>query len=261
MASLDPKGQGWLFTIDDGLCKNCTILSGKPGLAFENGTRATPETGFYVHHILSGEVKQPGLSPVGWCDQAKPDPAAVPEVFSHLFFRGFIGNGEDNGNTGIMFTSLDGKFNSGFQIGPEGHQIVFQTDFVNYTNDTKNLYMTLDIEYVDGIVGESTVTTLQSVTGCKITSPKASKSGKASMESKKFPILSDGYLMSVKGHLHNGGDEMVLSVNDKEVCHSKAKYDERGNIVDMGSCNLVLPVKRGDWMSMESVYDLAAHPP
>lgn len=261
MASLDPKGQGWLFTINDGLCKNCTILSGKPGLAFENGTRATPETGFYVHHILSGEVKDPGLSPVGWCDQATPNPTTVPDVFSHLFFRGFIGNGEDNGNTGIMFTSLDGKFDSGFQIGSDGHQIVVQADFVNYTNETANVFMTLDIEYVDGIAGDSTVTTLQSVTGCKIKSPKASKSEKAFMDSQKFPILTDGYLISAKGHLHNGGDEMVLSINDKEVCHSKATYDDRGNIVDMGSCNLVLPVKRGDWMSMKSVYDLAAHPP
>ena len=51
---------------------------------------------------------------------------------------------------------------------------------------------------------------------------------------------------------------MTLGVNGKEVCVSRPKYDS-DNIVGMSGCNLAVPVKRGDYVTMSSVYDLKSH--
>jgi Stress up-regulated Nod 19 len=111
------------------------------------------------------------------------------------------------------------------------------------------------------LLGAPAVTGLLSVTGCKITSPKATTKGATETKSQKFPILVDGAIIAAKGHLHIGGSKMKLSLNDQEICVSKATYDDAGNIVSMSDCTLGLPIKRGDYLSMESVYDLKKHAP
>jgi hypothetical protein len=66
---------------------------------------------------------------------------------------GFIGQGEDNGDSTIMFTSADGKYNSGFHVGT-ADKFLLNADLVNYNNVTKDVYLIFDIEYIDGIVGK-----------------------------------------------------------------------------------------------------------
>jgi hypothetical protein len=66
---------------------------------------------------------------------------------------GFIGQGEDNGDSAIMFTSADGKYNSGFHVGT-ADKFLLNADLVNYNNVTKEVYLTFDIEYIDGVVGK-----------------------------------------------------------------------------------------------------------
>jgi hypothetical protein len=109
------------------------------------------QQGMYIHHILSTDLSKEGLMPVRMCDMEtvntnisakNPYPGA-----------GFIGQGEDNGDQAILFTSADGKFNSGFHVGAE-HKFMVWADLVNYNNVTKDIYITFDIEYVDGIVGK-----------------------------------------------------------------------------------------------------------
>jgi hypothetical protein len=59
--------------------------------------------------------------------------------------------------------------------------------------------------------------------------------------------------------MHNGGDRMILYINGKEVCTSKSRYGPRG-ISGMSTCDKTIPVKKGDWLEMLSVYDLSKHP-
>jgi hypothetical protein len=51
---------------------------------------------------------------------------------------------------------------------------------------------------------------------------------------------------------------MTLEVNGKEVCVSRPTY-ENEQIVGMSGCNLAVPIKRGDFVTMSSVYDLKRH--
>lgn len=58
---------------------------------------------------------------------------------------------------------------------------------------------------------------------------------------------------------------MVLLVNDKEVCTSDATYANKGagnepTLTGMTPCKASIPLKKGDTLAMQSVYDLASHP-
>lgn len=64
---------------------------------------------------------------------------------------------------------------------------------------------------------------------------------------------------------------MVLYINDEPVCNSQPTYGgELGTfningtkwetISQMSLCTLVMPVKKGDKVVVESVYDLHSHP-
>jgi hypothetical protein len=58
---------------------------------------------------------------------------------------------------------------------------------------------------------------------------------------------------------------MVMYINDKEVCASQAVYAKGGDnneetIHHMSKCENNIPVKKGDILTMSSVYDLKTHP-
>jgi len=64
---------------------------------------------------------------------------------------------------------------------------------------------------------------------------------------------------------HDGGSAMVLYINGKEVCTSNAVYGKGGEstgdtITNMSNCEKNIPVKKGDVLTMNSVYDLKTHP-
>ena len=61
-----------------------------------------------------------------------------------------------------------------------------------------------------------------------------------------------------------------LYLNGKEICASKATYAplpvmkegerSREGIKAMSACDIPIPVKKGDVVTMESIYDLEQHP-
>jgi hypothetical protein len=66
-------------------------------------------------------------------------------------------------------------------------------------------------------------------------------------------------MSKTEGHLHTGGVKMVLNLNGEEICTSNATYD-KAIISGMSICDRRVKVKRGDFLSMKSVYDVAKHP-
>jgi hypothetical protein len=63
--------------------------------------------------------------------------------------------------------------------------------------------------------------------------------------------------------MHDGGERMMLYINDKLVCTSNAIYKkdtrDAGTIDGMSRCGEVIPVKKGDILTIESLYDLKRH--
>ena len=75
----------------------------------------------------------------------------------------------------------------------------------------------------------------------------------------QFPITNDATLLNMRGHMHDGGEKMILSVNGKTVCESVAEYKKTA-LWTMSACGRPIDVKRGDWITLTSIYDVTKHP-
>ena len=86
----------------------------------------------------------------------------------------------------------------------------------------------------------------------------------------KWTIMDDGYLVNVLPHLHDGGLNIKVYLNDKHECTSNAVYSDEGtvNALDGKSwqtitsytpCDHPIKIKVGDKMHMTAEYDLTKH--
>lgn len=144
-----------------GFCKNCTVLAGKATLFFENGTKAGVDSGVYIHHIvtLDGSKKNNGF-PFYLCREQKGFLGTFPAP-------GFLVSGNDEASN--MFTTPDGTFNAGFQLGPQP-KIAMQAELVNYRVEPQQVFVVVEYEHVPTTATTSQVAdsavSLFSVTGC-----------------------------------------------------------------------------------------------
>jgi hypothetical protein len=66
--------------------------------------------------------------------------------------------------------------------------------------------------------------------------------------------------------LHDGGVSIPLLINNKTVCESKAVYGGKAEsgtwttVSDMSECNDLIPVKKGDKLTIGANYDFITHP-
>jgi hypothetical protein len=236
---MDPNGQGGMLRIGQGMCSKCTLLSAHFRLVKTDGSEATPKDGVYIHHMTSF------LSP-----KTSSNPIGGSSVGGGMGGAYFIDRGEDSGQTDTVFTSKDGKFNSGYHVNGQP-SITVSYDFVNYETTAKQIHLELEYEYVDGIQGLDAGHTLKSVTG----SPQLH--GKST--SMPMSVNRATTIMWARGHLHSGGDSMTLKVNGAVKCVSKPTYDSDGVITAMSLCPDEISLKAGDSMVIESVYDTNKH--
>jgi hypothetical protein len=136
--SMDPAGTGWNSMAGD-FPKDITVLSTNLSLVFEDGKKADISNGLYLHHLLffNGLKQYPTM--IG-CEGLES---------RRYPFSLFMAGSEDVG--GGVFTTSDGKLNSGYYIGPTD-PIMMMGDVVNLTNDTRVVYTKTDIEYIPGKV-------------------------------------------------------------------------------------------------------------
>lgn len=285
---MDPSGTQLAKRVT-GFCTNCTVLYGKANLYFENGTKATAEHGVYVHHIVVVDLAKRSL-PFYLCEGQSGFLGQFPAV-------GFIISGNDEAPN--YFTTPDAKFNSGYVI-TKSTLLAMQAELVNYRTESQKVYIVMEYEYVQGQPSEpaDSNVSLFSVTGCRFPDYHP-KERVYNMTSEKVTVPMDGYIINAKGHLHDGGDYIVLKLNDKVICNSKAIYskDNRGPgntgmsghghgtpnakparrsadpqappavdgnwevITEMTQCTAPIKVKKGDKISMTSFYDGVKHPP
>jgi hypothetical protein len=52
---------------------------------------------------------------------------------------------------------------------------------------------------------------------------------------------------------------MVMKLNDRVVCTANPTYNAAGVITNMSLCPQSIPLKKGDYLTLESVYDLTKY--
>jgi hypothetical protein len=116
---MDPTGQAGMGSISAGLCKSCTVLSASFYPTYDDNTPATVPNGLYIHHFISYDTTKSLKRIIPGCEGGLP-----------ASYAPFIDRGEDSGETETIFTTSDGKLNSGFQFGTSP-KILMQNDLVN----------------------------------------------------------------------------------------------------------------------------------
>jgi hypothetical protein len=250
-----------------GFCTNCTVLYAKTD-TYEVGDitkRATIASGVYNHHILVLDNSKTNLLP--W----------------YICGGGYNIQGA-SGSAGLMitgvaeatnwFTSPDGKFNSAYLIGERQRTFTLNAEMVNYNDGPAQIYITGEIEYLQGVdrTRMDASVSLLSVTGCASADFRPPHGAvKYNMTSPPTPLPLDGYILASTGHLHDGGTNIQLKLNDKVVCDSQAIYGGPGaeTVVDgkvwktisgQTECNQPIPVKKGDNIIAHAVYDTEKYP-
>jgi hypothetical protein len=74
-----------------------------------------------------------------------------------------------------------------------------------------------------------------------------------------IPVERDATIVWARGHLHSGGVKMTMKINNKLVCTSVPTYDAKGVITQMSLCPTPIQVKKGDKVTIASMYNTKAH--
>jgi len=263
-------GQTFFLSINKGFCNDagpCTVYGGKVGVMYEDGTAATPENGVYIHHVLTTDTSKKAGSFLSGCDNTKPGMS----ISGMGMGAGFVGTGEDSGKRPVLYTREDGSSPSGYWVA-KGDKFIANVVLVNYNKTPKNVFVTYDLEWAPGELGNNAKGMLIAVNQCRGKSIRVSQTGPTNTTSGKFTFLEDGQIIGARGHLHDGGVKMDMIINDKFVCASKASYGGDGAVMKQGETEYkaisgmspcsdkAIPVKKGDTFAMVVEYDLQKHP-
>jgi len=243
------------------------FFAGKVGVEFEDGTKADPSRGVYIHHVLTTDTTKRVTSFLSSCDNPSRAGTSVSSMGSGT---GFVGTGEDSGDSPVLYTSRDGKANAGYFV-EKGDSFMAMVELVNYNKEAKKVLITYDLEWLPSKVGVNTKGMLLSISQCAGRQIKVSNQGPTNTTSGKWSFMEDGNLLAARGHLHDGGDQIGLFINNKFVCSSKATYggsestatvngQEWKTISSMSYCDGPIPVKKGDALHMVVGYDLKKYP-
>jgi hypothetical protein len=253
-----------------GFPQDTFILRTNSTLQYADGTLATVANDVYNHHVQIFDIGKmtDQLFQCGKIDPSKPKKGMkIPGSY-------FGGSASDGAPS--IFNTPDGMFNSGYFLGKQS-KVIMSAELINYAKESKDVFAVTEIDYLPGntpgmmdtSVGIMSVNQCDDIPNPFLRPPVGKKA--FDMKSKEITILQDGYMLQRRGHMHDGGTGMVLKVNDKVVCDSKAEYGASGTfkaedgkefqaLSGMKECNEPVSVKKGDKLSIEAYFDLNEHP-
>jgi hypothetical protein len=205
MKSMDPTGTAYLYNTSKDFPKNITVLENHASITYEKGSRADASTGVYTHHLFFADISKKKLDPLV-CKESLPT-FSFTNPFSlnaGAPISVFVGTAEDDAT--ISFASTSNEFKTGYHIA-SSDRVIFSGDLVNYRNFTQSVFVTIELEYLDGKPADfvdAAVATIN-VGMCNGTSglerpPVGLK--RWDVRSREMTAMQDVRLMNLAGHLH-----------------------------------------------------------
>jgi Stress up-regulated Nod 19 len=197
------------------------------------------------------------------------------------------------------FNAAEGPQTTGYYIGAKDN-IMLAAEIINTGPVTKEVYVVLDFDYVQGAPPVTATWHVLGVGTCDgqgiAIRPEAGKA-KFSVKSQPMTVLRTGYIFGLRtfpspslqfskrvlghrekheradegtgGHVHDGGVGVTMTRNGSLICDSKATYGGKNEVAgdwatisDMAGCaeRVPIPVRKGDVIAVEAAYDFDAHP-
>jgi hypothetical protein len=155
---MDPGGTTVLRRIKKGICKDCSVLRGRVALTDRDGKTISIGSGVYLHHIGFLPDKM-GLSPQlvkSNCPGSSGSARGYMGLPNMLFVQGIE-------NFTTWYTTPNGKPDSGFYATSDIYSMI--AEVINYKNTKRDVYITVDYEFVPGKPPKDASIAYASVTG------------------------------------------------------------------------------------------------
>jgi hypothetical protein len=175
-ATMDPNGMNVVSTYQASeICTDCTLLAAKTDLVYDDSKRADVSTGVYLHHLTSLNLAdKPVAAWLNLCPKSHTTFngvdyfASIPETVVGPLQPIAMATVDEYTQ---WFTTPDGKFPSGHYLGTKD-RFFLQAEAINYLKTPQNIYIEMDLEYVQGKAGKHATFSPISVTGTFITNQK-----------------------------------------------------------------------------------------
>ena len=263
---MDSGGTSYANDVDTDFPRDITILQASTEVHNKDGKLLELKDGFYNHHTVFLDITKLRQSPYT-C-------AASKWGFGLSTLPIFAGGAMEKVVQVFMASSPEVK--SGLYLSNTG-PLVNLIDAVNYNEQDMEVFTSTEFEYLPGKPSGYRDVYITLVdpglcggqNGAFIQPPKGVS--KFSVNGTDIVMNQSGYFVHTQGHVHDGGINIVLKVNDKEVCNSRALYGGPGHTITVNGrtwetirqttpCTGTIRVEKGDRIYMQANYDLELHP-
>jgi hypothetical protein len=208
---MDKGGTLYQYTVDNDFPNDITVLKTHSEIQTAEFKKAGTESGIYNHRNVFIELtKAPKLA--FSCSNGVTKQIVPFSVFA-------AGATED---VSLNFLATKGPLKTGYYIGK--NRVLFNTiDVINYKKQEQIVYTSTEIEYLPG-KPDGYIDTTQQLVDPGICGGPSGTGIHVAPGTKKFSINStniimdrSGYIVNARGHLHGGGVNALLKINDKIV--------------------------------------------
>jgi len=264
--SMDSGGSSFANDIDDDFPRDITIMRSSTDVVNKDGKRLELKDGIYNHHTGFFDLTRMNPSPFG-CANGKWgfNLGSIPVIAAGATERAVQ-----------VFMAESGDVKSGYYL-PKTGSVKNLIDLVNYNEQDQEVFTSTELEYMPGKPAgfRNAYMTLVDPglcggpNGAAIRPPKGVN--KFSINSTDIIMTKSGYFVYTVGHMHDGGVNVILKINDELKCNSKALYggDQHTTIVDgkkwetireTTPCTGAIRVEKGSKIYMQADYDVELHP-
>jgi hypothetical protein len=187
----------------------------------------------------------------------------------------FIGGGGSVGSGNPFAPRPGSNIKSGYWIG-KGGNMQLTSELVNYDAKEKEIYLTLDVEWVPGKDPNMLDVGMGAISADKCADKEKGmlhppKDKPIVYKGEEWAVTDTGYFINFTPHIHDGGVNIKVILNGKEVCEAKAVYGDEGGttnaldgkkwqtITGYTPCDSPIPIKKGDKVYITSEYDLTKY--
>jgi hypothetical protein len=263
---MDPAGTGYQYIMAEDFPRDITVIDSKSNVFDEKLQPIDRGNGLYNHHNIfvdMGTSTPPLLS----CSGGKG--------FASIPTNTFMAGAADA--LYYSYTNKAATFKSGLYLAKDA-AVMQMIDVVNYNDTSQVIYTVSEMEYLPGkqegylrsVVTPVDFSVCSGKTGVYMYQPK--NKPQFTVESKNVSFGMDGYMLNTYAHLHDGGLDMAVKINGKEVCRSKALYGGPGHegknkdgtpwtiIQGTTMCDEPIQVRKGDKLDVVASFDMDKHP-
>jgi hypothetical protein len=240
-----------IHTSDTKPCTDCMVTYIHAGLEFANGTTANTDSGLWLHHvILSLDAPDRHDRVCNWMPKER--------IFS-------------SGNERMPVDMTNGgSIRAGYPFYPKD-KLRVTLELQNQNDAAQEVFLTVTYDFLP-FVKQQEFKEVRAmwfdVSNCTISFVPAKATPRFDYTMNSWKSTVDGQLLFVGGHLHDGGVDVLVHQNEKQVCDSTATYGggkgfitaggkDAGmeHISNMTTCHNFGRIKKDDVWSITANYD------